>query len=39
MLFENFKNLDYKNLESNPGLVQIITLVVNTITTKAIRES
>jgi hypothetical protein len=21
MLFENFKNLDYKNLESNPGLV------------------
>ncbi len=32
------KNLGFKNLESNLGLMQIITLVVNTLITRTIRE-
>lgn len=38
LFVENSKNLDCKNLVSNLNLVQINTLVVNTMTIRTIRE-
>ncbi len=37
-IVEIFKSLDCKILESNSGLVQLSTLVVNTLTTRTIRK-